>query len=263
MKMKKALRLAAALLTAVLLPALQSCNGILGDIYDQPVDDGAPTVSGRMYIDASSWTHWHYIDLQALADSVSRDSSFNTSSLWVSMPVPTDEKVAAADSREGIYTYWYDVYGVGISNFEFRSFYPTEAQECPAKWTLAVHRNNVRTNDCEAAPTKYSDINDVPSERDFLASLEFKADEWNETDVWTIQDHMLSGLIGNQGIAVNPVLSSWLSVDIPPIPPAFTLNSQVFVLRLPDGTYGALQLADYQSSTGQKCCLTINYRYPL
>ena len=259
--MMKVLRLLAPALVTI---ALQSCDGILDGIYDKPSEDAAATVSGRLYVDASDWTQWHYIDLHALADSVGRDSAFNTSSLWVTKDIPVAEAPSApAGNRGGIYTYWYDVYGVGISRYEFRNFYPTEAQESPSEWTIAVHRNNVRTNDCEAAATEYSEISQVPSGRDFLASLEYKGDKWNETDVWTIRDRMLLGLIGNQGIAVNPVLSSWLRICIPPMPPAFELNSKVFVLRLPDGTYGALQLADYQSRTGVKCCLTINYRYPL
>lgn len=74
---------------------------------------------------------------------------------------------------------------------------------------------------------------------------------------------MLLGIIGNQGTYINPVLSSWLLVDIPPMPPAFTLCSNVFIIRLPDDTFGALQLENYQSTEGTKCCLTINYRYPL
>ena len=51
-------------------------------------------------------------------------------------------------------------------------------------------------------------------------------------------------------------------MKIPPMPPAFSLNNHVFILRLKDGTYAALQLENYQSSTGKKCWLTINYKYP-
>lgn len=74
---------------------------------------------------------------------------------------------------------------------------------------------------------------------------------------------MLLGLIGNQGIDINSTLSSWLTIDIPPMPPAFTLDSRVYILRLDDGSLAALQLENYQSNTGTKCCLTIKYRYPL
>lgn len=72
---------------------------------------------------------------------------------------------------------------------------------------------------------------------------------------------MLNGLIGNQGIEINPVLSSWLTVSIPPIPPVFTLNNHVFIVRFSDGTHAALQLENYLSATGTKCCLAINIRF--
>ena len=61
---------------------------------------------------------------------------------------------------------------------------------------------------------------------------------------------------------INRLLSSWLQLYIPPIPPAFTHDSHVFIIRMKDGTYAALQLANYISPEGDKCWLTINYRYP-
>lgn len=121
----------------------------------------------------------------------------------------------------------------------------------------------VRTNGGAVARTEFTDMEQLPSSRDFYEALEYTPDEWNEQDVWIIQDRMLSGLIGNQGIEINNVLSSWLRIDIPPMPPAFTPDTRVFVLRLRDGSYAALQLVDYQSQTGVKCCLTLKYKYPL
>jgi hypothetical protein len=49
----------------------------------------------------------------------------------------------------------------------------------------------------------------------------------------------------------------------PPSTKALTRsNKHVFILRLADGTYAALQLADFISPEGKKCFLTINYKYP-
>ena len=42
--------------------------------------------------------------------------------------------------------YWFDVFGEGIKKNTFSYYTPTEGQEEPEEWTLAVHRNNVRTN---------------------------------------------------------------------------------------------------------------------
>lgn len=58
---------------AIALLLLPACNGILGDIYDEPlpkekkefgfiqINDKAKT--GRIYIDATDYKQWHYIDL--------------------------------------------------------------------------------------------------------------------------------------------------------------------------------------------------------
>ncbi len=42
--------------------------------------------------------------------------------------------------------YWFDVFGEGIKKNTFTYFEPTAEQGAPSEWTLAIHRNNVRTN---------------------------------------------------------------------------------------------------------------------
>ncbi|MGM9870988.1 MAG: HmuY family protein [Muribaculaceae bacterium] len=254
-------------LKKICLPALATlctaCNGIFGGVYDEPQLQPDTTVSGELYIDASDWQQWHYIDLRAVAAASAANPGYNPSSAWVTMPVPTEELSGSQTGDCGIYTYWYDVLGQGISVREFRSKYPTLCQNEPDVWTIAVHRNNVRTNGASVAETDFKNIEDVPEDTDFLASLNFVSDTWSESEVWVIPDKMLLGLIGNQGIDINPVLSRWLTINIPPLPPSFTLNDNVFVIKCDDGTYGALQLVNYQSPTGLKCCLTIKYKYPI
>ena len=46
------------------------------------------------------------------------------------------------------------------------------------------------------------------------------------------------------------------------MPPAFTMNKHVFIVRLKNGKYAALQLQNYIGTDGTKCWLTINYKYP-
>lgn len=250
---------------AATLIGLPSCSGIFGNVYDDPPEEKAMTMAGELYIDASDWTSWHYIDLQAVNESTTADDTFNPSSLWQHFEIPLAETESsdAGNHLSGIYTYWYDVFGQGISKNEYRDFYPTERQTEPEKWSFAVHRNNVRTNSGEVARTDFHSFDELPEGTAWTDRLQFTKDTWNEKDVWTIQDRMLLGLIGNQGIEINNTLSSWLTISIPPMPPAFTHSDNVFILRLADGSMAALRLEDYQSSTGTKCCLTINYMYPL
>lgn len=254
-----------------LLALTASCEGILGGVYDNEPEAPEPvTGPGTLYVDASDWTRWYYIDLVEVVEKSAADPQYNTSESWKSFPIPgasdADGKttdVRPAPGTPGIYTYWYDVFGQGTSVNEFRTFMPTGPQPAPERWSLAVHRNNVRTNGGEAAITTYTALEQLPEGTEWTAGLEFRGDEFNETDVWVAQGRMLTGLIGNEGIAVNPVLSGWLELLVPPMPPAFVQNSHVYVLRMADGTMGALQLADYMNQAGVKCCLTIRYKYPL
>lgn len=244
------------------LLSFQSCTGIFDSVYDEPEEPGQNTIAGQLYIDASDWGKWYYINLSYIASQTLEDENFNANSAWQTFDIPTQE-ISIAEGKWGIYTYWYDVFGEGITQNHFESYYPTIAQPEPDNWTIAVHRNNVRTNGCGVASTSFSSMDDIPGDKTFLKTLNFVEDCWSENEVWCEQNRMLSGLIGNQGININPELSSWLNVEIPPIPPAFTINNKVFIIRLDDGTYGAIQLENYQSPTGVKCCLTINYRYPI
>ena len=239
----------------LLLSSLSACHGILDDIYDDPSND-VTLKEGQLYVDASSWTEWYYIDL------------LDTNKEWVSMSIPTEKlptlspQPSALNPQPGIYTYWYDVFGAGLSNHEFQSFTPTAEQPEPEKWHIAVHRNNVRTNGGAAYETSYTSMSELPESSEAFADATFTPDTWNELDVWTIREQMLQGFVGNQGIRVNPVLSSWLKLEIPPVPPAFTLNNHVFIVRFDDDTYAAIQLENYQNAAGVKCCLTINCKYP-
>lgn len=247
------------------LMGLPSCSGIFDSVYDDPPEEKAVTMVGQLYVNASDWGSWYYIDLNEVNDATSEDASFNPSSLWrhFEIPLAEVERSESGGDVSGIYTYWYDVFGEGISRNEYRDFYPTARQPEPDNWSFAVHRNNVRTNMGAVARTDFHSFDELPAGDAWVESLRFFNDEWNEKDVWTIQDRMLLGLIGNQGIEINNTLSSWLTIAIPPMPPAFTHSDNVFVLRLADGSLAALQLEDYQSATGTKCCLTINYMYPL
>ena len=253
---------------------LTACEGLFDGIYDQPPAAPAPaptptevqtdsdsiskvTIQGKLYIDASSWKDWYYVDLQAMAQATAAGRDID--STVTAYPIPTT-LTREDDGRTGIYTYWFDVWVHGLSVNEYRSFKPTDPQPEPTNWTFAVHRNNVRTHGGAAYETAATSIQDVQFDRDHAT---FVPDRWTETEVWADQSQMIMNLIGSQGIEVNPVLSSWLRVDIPPMPPAFILNNHVFILRLADGTYAALQLENYQSATGTKCHLTIHYKYPL
>ena len=234
-----------------MLIALSACNGVMDGIYDDP----QKPARGDLYVDATSWTEWHYI-------------KFNNSQLSTLNPqlstltIPTTPIAEFDDDGTGIYNYWYDVFGEGMAKHELRSKYPTIRQPEPDQWDIAIHRNNVRTNGGAVWQSSLTDISKVGSSTQY-SSMPFVEDSWSEVDVWVVQDQMLSGIVGSQRIKINPELSKWLTMEIPPMPPAFVYNGNVFIVRLSDGTYAALRLKNYKTPDGRNCGMTIEYKYPL
>ena len=254
---------------------LTACNGIFDGMYDE-----APTViipsKGQVVVDATSWENWYYVDLKQLRQLEQTGDSaalLKAQTEFTAYPIPmaaagnkdeTEEghAVATQGKKPGQYMYWFDVFGAGIKNNKYSYYIPTAAQTEPAEWTFAVHRNNVRTNGAAVLETSYTSMDALPETSDEFHDKTFTADEWSENEVWDSQEQMLLCYVPSQGIEVNKVLSSWLTMEIPPMPPSFTHNNHVFILRMNDGTYAALQLANYLSPKGIKCYLTINYKYP-
>ena len=266
-----------------ILSMLTACNGIFDDIYDQP--EPIVPAKGQLVIDATSWENWYYVDLAHLHQlTVDGDEAglLKAQTEFTAYPIPMEatgdkvdapsvnasSKAAASTStstqgeKPGQYMYWFDVFGAGYKSNKFVSYTPTAEQTAPVNWTFAVHRNNVRTNGAAVLETTYTSMDQLPETSEPFHNQKFTNDEWSENEVWDSQEQMLLGYVPSQGIAINKVLSSWLSMDIPPMPPAFSLNNHVFILRLKDGTYAALQLENYLSPKGAKCYLTINYKYP-
>lgn len=264
---------------------LTACNGLFDDIYDKPQE--IVPAKGQIVMDATSWTDWYYVDLNQLHQLTvegDEEALLKAQTEFKAYPIPmeaTGERVdkpttggAGSDEgsstgstitqgkKSGQYMYWFDVFGAGIKSNSFSYFTPTAEQTAPEEWTIAIHRNNVRTNGGAVLETTYTSMDQLPESSEAFRSMTFKEDQWTENEVWDGQEQMLLGYVPSQGIAINRVLSSWLSMEIPPMPPSFSMNNHVFVLRLKDGSYAALQLENYLAPNGTKCYLTINYKYP-
>lgn len=247
---------------------LTACTGILDGIYDHPKE--IVPARGQIVVDATSWSDWYYIDLHRLHQLTvdgDEEALLKAQTEFTAYPIPmepTSDKVTTPpdDRKPGQYMYWFDVFGAGIANNRFTYYQPTAMQTVPDDWTFAVHRNNVRTNGGAVLETTYTSLNELPESSEAFRNMKFTEDEWTENEVWDSQEQMLLGNVPSQGIEINKVLSSWLCMDIPPMPPAFSMNNHVFILRLNDGSYAALQLENYLSPNGTKCHLTINYKYP-
>ena len=256
---------------AVLFPLIAvSCNGLFSSVYDDADDNKTATTESQIIMDASSWQNWYYISfdsLEALREQGDMAKLKYAQTHFTPYPIPvtpTGDKTAShpAQGTTGLYTYWYDIFGQGLSKNEFRAFAPTATQAEPDHWDLAIHYADARTNGGAVLKTSYTSIDDLPASSADFSGTEFTPDEWSESDVWADQTEQLNKILGCQGININKVLSSWLQVEMKSLPPLFTLDSHVFLIRLKSGRYAAVQLKNYMDANGDKGILTINYKYP-
>ena len=256
---------------AVLFPLIAvSCNGLFSSVYDDADDNKTETTESQIIMDASSWQNWYYISfdsLEALREQGDMAKLKYAQTHFTPYPIPmtpTGDKTAShpAQGTTGLYTYWYDIFGQGLSKNEFRAFAPTATQAEPDHWDLAIHYADARTNGGAVLKTSYTSIDDLPASSADFSGTEFTPDEWSESDVWADQTEQLNKILGCQGINIIKVLSSWLQVEMKSLPPLFTLDSHVFLIRLKSGRYAAVQLKNYMDANGDKGILTINYKYP-
>ncbi len=210
----RGLLLSGAILT---LPA---CNGIFEDIYDKVetssefgfIDriEGLAN-AGTIYVDATSYTRWNYLDLHTLrADTVN----------------------------------------ISVGGIELSS------------WDIAIHRYDVKTNGATALRTDFTSLDDlVASGR--IPTGNYVADEFTTSVIVVDMSHMMDGWLDYIDSDYNRVISSWLDVDTSSMPPIYTKSDNVFVLHLADGSYAAIQLADFMDKSGVKGFMTVRYIYPL
>jgi len=275
--MRHTISLSSVLLLAVMLT---SCEGLFDSIYDEPSSGGSDvvladdTISGTLYIEANEWDEWFYVDLHAIRDAITKanEGEVMDSTCLTFEPYKVPMTLTGEwDGSTKIYTYLFRVLtGQGLDDYDLQSSIEADAQPEPASWDFAIHRNNNRTHGGSALETSYESLISLPKNSTVLLSqmasagqdTTFVSDVYSQKDVWIDQTTMLQEIIPCQGIEVNEVLSRWITMEIPPMPPSFSHNGHVFMLRMNDGTIAALRCANYISASNVKCCLTIEYLYP-
>ena len=204
---------------ATLLLSLPACNGIFEGIYDMPttetgneygfilIDEGTRT--GRIYIDATDYTEWHYVDLRGKR-------------------VTTSAVDAAA----------------------------------PETWNFAVHRYDAKTNGAAVWESSANAFEALPAPGT-VSEEQWIADEWTTDRITVDMSQMMDGIILYAEDYWNPCLSRWLDVDTSTMPPVYTLSGKIYLLRMKDGTFAALRLANFMNDAAVKGYMTIDYLYPV
>ena len=216
--------------------SLSSCEGIFSGIYDNAIQTdkefgfvlhNEKSHRGRIYIDASDRTKWHYISFG------SRQVEEVTMNV-----VMTDTLIDNTPSRD-----------------------TTVVNPVPEEWDFAIHRYDVKTNQGAAKETDFTDLDKF--EASFADSDQgYVEDIWTTDKISVDLSHMMDGIVVCAEDFFNPTLSRWMNTDTSSMPPTYTLSHRIYVLRMADGRRAALKLVNYLSESAQSGVLTIDYIYP-
>lgn len=124
----------------------------------------------------------------------------------------------------------------------------------PEVWDIALHRENVKTNKGAALQSDATSLNALAT----LPSGTFTPDVTDSIIVDMSQ--MMQGIIGYQESELNMVLNAWVSHS--GMPPVYTVNENVYVVRTKEGKYAKIQFSSYKNAEDKTGYATFSYVYP-
>lgn len=129
----------------------------------------------------------------------------------------------------------------------------------PNEWDIAIHRYDVKTNGAVVMATNYKDFPELWATNGAIGEA-FYPDVKNDSVL--ISFDMGTGELLYYPSQVNRVFN-WVEFSLETMPPTYTSNHNVFIVRLKDQTLLALRLESYANDQAQKGFMTIKYCYPL
>ena len=134
----------------------------------------------------------------------------------------------------------------------------------PEQWDIAQHRYDVKTNGAAVMMTDYHSIEELEA-AGLPMGGNWIEDEESEQSVTIDMSHMMEGWLTYAPGHKNTEIGKWVEVDTSNMPPSYTMHDNVMLLRLADGTYAAIQLANFMSTDSYqiKGWMTVNYKYPM
>ena len=134
----------------------------------------------------------------------------------------------------------------------------------PAEWDIAQHRYDVKTNGAAVMMTLYRSIEELEA-AGLPPEGEWVKDKESEQCITVDMSHMMEGYLTYAPGHKNKELGKWVEVDTSNMPPNYTMHDNVMLLHFADGTYAAIQLANFMSTDSYqvKGWMTVNYKYPV
>lgn len=122
--------------------------------------------------------------------------------------------------------------------------------DIPANWTIALHRYDIKTNSGSAYRTSYTSLDEVKTAAKkgtfpMPDTSEFAQDEPSKITI--DMSHMMDGHIDYADANINKVIGKWLNVDTSSMPPTYTMDGNVYLVRTKDGDVYAVQFTGYSN----------------
>lgn len=122
--------------------------------------------------------------------------------------------------------------------------------DMPTDWTLAIHRYDIKTNSGSAYRTSYTSLDEVKTAVQkgtfpMPDASEFTQDEPSKITI--DMSHMMEGHIDYADANINKVLGKWLNVDTSSMPPNYTMDGNVYLVRTSGGDVYAIQFTGYSN----------------
>lgn len=132
----------------------------------------------------------------------------------------------------------------------------------PAKWHIAFHNYDARTNGGEVIMTDKDNIKDV----EILPTEGYQKDEKVEASSQKIivdMKDMMKGKIGYAGGKINNELSKWVKkIPTGAMPPfKYEIPGKVFVIKFFDGSVAKVKFTDHLAGDGKKKAAEFEYEF--
>lgn len=133
-------------------------------------------------------------------------------------------------------------------------------EAAPEKWDIAMHRENVKTNEGSAIMT---DVTSFDALTAIPEGSVFMPDELTYTEVAVDMSQMMQGIIIYDTTEINMVLEDWVTRS--GMPPVYSVRPNVYVVRTKEGKYAKIQFTSYKGGeTGDETGFaTFTYAYPV
>ena len=196
-------------------------------------DDDGPEVDEKaekeIVVSAEDYSVWNYVNLET-----GKITPVTAEGKWTFMKFEEGQKPEVVEEREP----------------------EKRIGEVPAKWHIAFHKYDARTNGGEVLLTQYKDLDEaVKAEFPEGSYIKDKKFEGKNAKIIVDMSGMMKGIIGYAGGYMNEELSKWVTKtpthSMPPY--KYEVPDAVFAVKFPDGSKALLEFDDYMDDNGKKC----------